>query len=197
MLGACLTKIWREVSSFFKKDVCSILSLLHAQTSVSFFRVLRAGLVRGFDWFRLSFSLQVRRVLRRFWEMFFLFWRYLLGFMLGVCGDFDSFLGFKLFIQKDMFIACCLREWLMEGTLVGNVFVFVLPFEMLLWCLWLDCFAGAYWFVFSSFLSCFVGAYEILFLTVFQMFYLQGFDTQIEAFFGSNQVSPLLLLWLL
>lgn len=62
----CLTKIWREVSSFFKKDVCSILSLLHAQTSVSFFRVLRAGLVRGFDWFRLSFSLQVRRVLRRF-----------------------------------------------------------------------------------------------------------------------------------
>jgi hypothetical protein len=36
-----------------------------------------------------------------------------------------------------------------------------------------------------------------LFLTVFQMFYLQGFDTQIEAFFGSNQVSPLLLLWLL
>jgi len=23
----------------------------------------------------------------------------------------------------------------MEGTLVGNVFVFVLPFEMLLWCL--------------------------------------------------------------
>lgn len=62
----CLTKIWREVSSFLKKDVCSILSLLHAQTSVSFFRVLRAGLVRGFDWFRLSFSLQVRRVSRRF-----------------------------------------------------------------------------------------------------------------------------------